>query len=58
MHIIRCQCVRDDEMRLAAVLERPVGQIVRVRIRIILETALFHNQSPCIDIWLSKEEKK
>lgn len=42
-HIIRRQRVRNNEMRLAAVIERPVGQIVRVRIRIILEAALFHN---------------
>jgi hypothetical protein len=57
-HIIRRQRVRNNEMRLAAVLERPVGQIIRVRIRIILEAALFHNQFPGINIWLSEQERK
>jgi hypothetical protein len=57
-HIVRRQRVRNNEMRLAAMLERPVGQIVRVRIRIILEATFFHNQSPGIDIWLSENKQR
>jgi hypothetical protein len=40
-HVIFAKSVRNNEVRFVAVVKRPIGQVIRIRIGIVLEATFF-----------------
>jgi hypothetical protein len=51
-HIILRERVRNDQVRHVAIVKSPIGQIVRVRVRVVLEASFLHDQTARIDVGL------
>jgi hypothetical protein len=53
LHVIGRQRVRNNQMGFAAMLKRPIGQVICIRVGIILKPAFFDYESSRIHVGLS-----